>query len=134
MQAWKDIYGFRPGHRTFIKTEFYDGFAFIEEGIHGIITARDMDEHAQMRRYLSHVFSTQALKEEEVLVHEIVDLLIDKVREIGVKEGEVMDFERWLRMCMFDLMGSLVFGTNFDALKNGIGKSLKSSPYKLGIY
>ena len=87
-----------------------------------------------MRRYLSHAFGTQALNEEEVLVHEIVDLLIDKVREIGVKEGEVMDFERWLRMCMFDLMRSLVFGTNFDALKNGIAKSLKSSPYKLGIY
>ena len=87
-----------------------------------------------MRRYPSHAFSTQALKEEEVLVHEIVDLLIDKVREIGVKKGEVMDFERWLRMCVFDFMGSLVFGTNFDALKNGIIKSLKSSPYKLKIY
>jgi len=94
-------------------TKFYDGFAFIEEGIHGIITARDIVEHAQMRRHLSHAFGTQALNKEEVLVHEIVDLLIDKVREIGAKEGEVMEFERWLRMCMFDLMGSLVFWDKF---------------------
>ncbi|KAF2261871.1 cytochrome P450 [Lojkania enalia] len=118
-QSWKDIYGFRHGHQTFIKSEFYDGYMFIEEGIHGIITSRDPKEHASMRRFMSHAFSSLALKEQEPLVEDIIEHLVANVREIGVKKGEVMEFDWWLRLCMFDIMGSLAFGKSFDALKNG---------------
>lgn len=72
-----------------------------------------------MRRYLSHAFSAQALREQEGLVIEIVDLLIEKMRDTGVKKGDSMNMERWLRMCTFDITGSLAFGRSFDAIKNG---------------
>ncbi|KAF2118204.1 cytochrome P450 [Lophiotrema nucula] len=118
-QSWKDIYGFRTGHQSFLKSEWNEGVSFADQGVHGVISSRDPKEHAHMRRYLSHAFSAQALKEQEVLVHEIVDMLVRRIREIGVEKGEVMDLERWLRMCTFDITGSLVLGRSFDAVKDG---------------
>lgn len=72
-----------------------------------------------MRRYLSFAFSAQALREQESLVAEIVDALVQKMMEVGAGRGEEMDMERWLRMCTFDITGSLAFGKSFDALMNG---------------
>jgi cytochrome P450 len=116
--AWKEIYGHRRGHRTFIKSEFYDGSSFIDQGVHGLATCRDPEEHAGQRRYLSHAFSERALCEQEVLVAEIVDLFVDKIGEVGGQKYGV-DIGHWLRMCMFDITGSLAFGRTFDAVKNG---------------
>jgi cytochrome P450 len=116
--AWKDIYGFRPSHKTFIKSEFYDGSSFIDQGFHGIATSRDPVEHAGMRRYLSHAFSERAVREQEGLVAEIVDLFVDKVGTVG-KSREGIDLAHWLRMAMFDVTGSLAFGQSFDAVKSG---------------
>ncbi|KAF2728928.1 cytochrome P450 [Polyplosphaeria fusca] len=118
-QSFRDIYGFRTApHSTFPKSRFYDGSAFSSYGVHGIITARDPAEHAQMRRHLSHAFSERALREQEGLVAEIVDEFVKIVGNMGA-EGKVVDFEWWLRCCMFDVTGSLAFGRGFDALKNG---------------
>lgn len=121
--SWNDIYGFRPGHKTFVKSEFYEGGSFHDQGVRSIVTARDPREHSEMRRQLSHAFSDKALKEQHHLVTDIVDEL---VKQIGISgEGEQgTDLERWLNMATFDITGSLAFGQSFDALKNG--KNLSS--------
>ncbi|KAH7122444.1 cytochrome P450 [Dendryphion nanum] len=117
--SWKDIYGFRPDHRPFIKSEFYEGAASYDNKVSGVGTVRDPAKHAKMRKYLSYGFSAKALAEQEVLVVENVELLIRQMRERGVRDGEVMDSEHWLRMATLDIMGDLAFGKSFDALKNG---------------
>ncbi|KAF2001284.1 cytochrome P450 [Amniculicola lignicola CBS 123094] len=118
-QSWRDIYSFRPGHDTFTKSEFYSGGWFSDAGVYGVITVRDVREHAVQRRYLSHAFSASALREQEALIASTIDLLIERMREVGVERGETVDMLLWLRMCAFDVIGSLAFGNTFDALKNG---------------
>jgi hypothetical protein len=46
-----------------------------------------------------------------------VDLFVYKVEAIGSKR-EGLDLGYWLRMCTFDITGSLAFGRDFDAVKN----------------
>lgn len=66
-QSWKDIYDFRQGHLTFIKSEFYDGGSFADQ-CGSIVSERDPKVHGVMRKYLSHAFSQRSLTEQEYLV------------------------------------------------------------------
>jgi hypothetical protein len=117
--SWKDIYGYRPGHRPFVKGDFYDGAVFVKRfGTRSLVNTRDPTEHGQMRRYLSNAFSEKSLREQEALVAQEVDMLVQKLEEYGgAKDGT--DLQRWLNMATFDIVGSLSFGKSFDALQNG---------------
>ncbi|KAH5479181.1 hypothetical protein HBI52_224610 [Parastagonospora nodorum] len=116
--SWKDIYGYRPGHRTFVKGEFYDGAAFVKShATRSLINTKDPTEHGKMRRYLANAFSDKSLREQESLVAQEVDKLVEKLGEAGLaKDGT--DLQRWLNMATFDITGSLSFGRSFDALQN----------------
>jgi hypothetical protein len=117
--SWKDIYGYRPGHKPFIKGGFYDGGPFVKRfGIRSLVNIKDPAEHGQMRRYLSHAFSEKSLREQEELVAEEVDTLVEKLGQFGAAEDGT-DIQSWLNMATFDVAGSLGFGTSFDALQNG---------------
>jgi cytochrome P450 len=115
--SWRDIYGTRPGHRTFIKSDFYDGGNFADQ-VHSIVSARDPAEHAHMRKYLSHVFSERSLKAQEGLIEEIVDEFIHQLGVYGAAEQGV-DIVKWYELATFDIIGSLAFGKSFDGLKSG---------------
>ncbi|KAF2661029.1 cytochrome P450 [Lophiostoma macrostomum CBS 122681] len=115
--SWKDIYGHRPGHGTFTKSDFYDGASFVDRA-RSVINTKDPAEHGRMRRYLSHAFSERALRGQEQLIAEVVDLFIVKLGDYGKSENGT-DLHRWLNMMAFDLTGSLAFGESFDALQNG---------------
>jgi len=104
-QSWTDIYGFRPGHRVFIKSDFYEGGSFSARGVHSMAVERSVDAHAQMRRHLSHAFSSQSLAEQEALIAESVDKFINggvrhhrgpglwrDIRRIGQRQGSSLDF------------------------------------------
>ncbi|KAF1993248.1 cytochrome P450 [Amniculicola lignicola CBS 123094] len=113
--SWKDIYGFRTGHRPFIKSPFYDGGSFADQA-HSIVSERDPAEHGVMRKYLSHAFSDKSLKEQEYLIAERVDLFIEQVGQFGAKEGGI-DFVKWFNLLTFDIIGSLAFGEPFGGLE-----------------
>ncbi|KAF2472771.1 cytochrome P450 [Lindgomyces ingoldianus] len=114
-QSWRDIYG---GHPPFQKSALYDGAWFANLGVYGITTSRDEDQHSLMRKYLAPAFSHSALRAQEGLVAEHVDELIGWMREKSIQGSEIMDLEVWMRMCTFDITGSLAFGQGFNALKN----------------
>jgi cytochrome P450 len=118
--SWKDIYGYRPGHRPFVKGDFYDGAAFVKNfATRSLVNTKDPTEHGKMRRYLANAFSEKSLREQEALVAQEVDTLVQKLGEYGgTKDGT--DLQRWLNMATFDITGSLSFGKSFDALQNGI--------------
>ncbi|KAL8737128.1 MAG: hypothetical protein Q9181_001999 [Wetmoreana brouardii] len=65
--SWKDIYGQRKGHATFVKSNFYDGSNFTNQA-HSVVSERDPAKHAEMRKYLSNAFSDRSLKEQEYLI------------------------------------------------------------------
>ena len=115
--SWRDIYGFRQGHRPFIKSQFYDGGSFADQA-HSIVSERDTGSHGQMRKYLAHAFSDRSLKEQESLVAEVVDLFIS---QLGVhatgKDGA--DMVMWFNLTTFDIIGSLAFGASFEGLQSG---------------
>jgi cytochrome P450 len=113
--SWRDIYGPRKGHRTFVKSDFYDGGSFAAEA-HSIVSERDPARHATMRKYLANAFSDRALKEQEDLISEVVDLFVDRIGENG-KNG--LDLVMWLNLATFDIIGNLAFGQSFGGVVSG---------------
>ncbi|KAK3321254.1 putative cytochrome P450 [Cercophora scortea] len=114
-QSFRDIYGFRPGHKTFIKSEFYDGGSFASRGVHSIVSERDPVAHGQMRRLLAHAFSNSSLKEQEELVAKSVDRFI-KLVKAKTDGGQIFDIAKGFERMAFDIIGDLGFGQTFDAL------------------
>lgn len=120
--SWRDIYGFRPGHRPFVKSEFYDGGSFADQA-HSIVSERDPLEHGKMRKYLSRAFSDKSLQDQEYLVQEMVDLFIERIGTHGAKEGGI-NMVMWFNLLTFDIVGSLAFGETFGGLESGNLSSL----------
>ncbi|KAI0550323.1 cytochrome P450 [Xylaria curta] len=116
-QSWRDIYGFRPNHKTFVKSPFYDGGSFADVA-HSIVSERDPAQHGVMRRYLSHAFSDRSLREQEGLVTEMVDLFINQIGILGTKPGGI-DIVMWYNLLTLDIIGSLAFGEPFGGLQSG---------------
>lgn len=115
--AWRDIYGHRKkGHKIFRKDPAL--YAPTPNGVNAIITANDQ-EHARMRRLLTHAFSNKALREQEGILHVYADMLIDKLNgAFGDSHSPVVDLTRWFNFTTFDLIGDLAFGEPFDCLSN----------------
>ncbi|KAK3044115.1 hypothetical protein LTS18_002142, partial [Coniosporium uncinatum] len=116
VSSWQDIYGFRVGHKPFIKSEFYDGGSFADQA-HSIVSERDPVVHGKMRKYLSHAFSDRSLKAQEYLVSEVVDLFIAKLGERGTN-AEGTNMVMWYNLCTFDIIGSLAFGESFEGVQS----------------
>jgi cytochrome P450 len=71
--AWQDIYGFRTGRNKGSDSFGKDlsWFPMPYSGSRSIISADDAD-HSRMRKNLSHAFSDRALRDQEVLVQDLV--------------------------------------------------------------
>lgn len=117
-QSWRDIYSFRQGHQTFIKSDFYDGGSFTSRGVHSIVSERDVDAHGQMRKYLSHAFSDRSLSEQEEMIAGTILNFVHLAGERGQQEGG-WDIGKAYEMMTFDIIGDLAFGELFGGLEGG---------------
>ncbi len=117
-QSWNDIYGFRPNHRTFVKSDFYEGGSFASRGVHSVVSERDVKTHAQMRRHLSHAFSDRSLTEQEALIAQTVDKFVRLVGQRGSGEAG-FNMGKGLEMMTFDIVGDLAFGETFGGVDSG---------------
>ena len=86
-----------------------------DKGIHGILSANDAD-HARYRKLLSHAFSQRALREQEYLILQYVELLIIRLTE-KAKAKEPIDIVQWLNFTTFDIVGHLALGESFHCLE-----------------
>ncbi|PGG97502.1 hypothetical protein AJ79_09172 [Helicocarpus griseus UAMH5409] len=116
-QSWKDIYGPRKGHATFVKSTFYDGGNFADQA-HSIVSERDPVKHSEMRRYLSSAFSDRSLREQEYLVAGVIDEFVEQIGKVGSKP-EGVDLTTWFNLLTFDVIGELAFGESFGGVKSG---------------
>ena len=112
--AWKEIHGHHTHDRTFLKSDFYNTDVK-KYGLRHIITEKDVGKHAEMRRMLSHAFSTKALMEQEDIIQGYVDLLIKRLgqRYAGKErgpDGEYCNLVNWYNYTTFDIIGDLTFG------------------------
>lgn len=115
-ETWKTVYGHKTQQsKTFEKDLRFYGPTYL--GVDHIIRA-DNDGHRRMRRVLAHAFSEKALREQEDVVKEYVDLLISRLNDKAVAQ-EVVDIMLWYNFCTFDLIGDLAFGKPFGCLEKG---------------
>jgi cytochrome P450 len=114
-RSWKDIYDFRPGHLTFVKSEFYDGGSFADQ-CGSIVSERDPEVHGVMRKYLSHAFSERSLTEQEYLISKSVNAFIHRV---GTEGAQGIDIAMAFTLMSFDIIGDLGFGETFEGIKSG---------------
>lgn len=94
-RAWKDIHGFKkPG--PYKDPEVY---ARPPNGVPGLLSETRDDEHARMRKVFSGAFSDRALKEQEPLFLQYIDLLVEKLKG-SIKENpdNGIDMVRMLSM------------------------------------
>ncbi|KAJ5334645.1 isotrichodermin C-15 hydroxylase [Penicillium brevicompactum] len=114
-EAWKRIYATRPGHGQKQKDHrFYQGSV---DGHPSILLSGDQD-HAFVRRSLSHAFSDSSLRGQEPYIQNYVNLLIHRLRERSHKEAVPVDLVSWYNFATFDIIGDLSFGEPFGCLKN----------------
>ena len=117
LESWKDIYGQRQGHRTFVKSAFYDGGSFANQA-HSIVSERNPEKHKDMRKYLSNAFSDRSLKEQEYLISGVIDLFIQQIGRRGQIPGG-LDMTMWFNLMTFDVIGELAFGNSFNGVASG---------------
>jgi cytochrome P450 len=112
-RAWKEIHGFKK------PSPFKDpeAYGLPPNQVPGLLSAPD-EQHARMRRVFAHAFSDKALKEQEPLFVQYIDVLVSKLKEMSKAEpNESIDIVRWLNFTTFDIMGDLTFGEPLGLLE-----------------
>ena len=84
-------------------------------GAPNLMSATDA-EHAKQRKLLSHAFSDQALREQELLLRSYADLLVKQLRSECDEGNQAVEMTDWLTFTTFDIVGDLSFGKPFDNL------------------
>ncbi|KAI3325220.1 putative cytochrome P450 monooxygenase [Xylariaceae sp. AK1471] len=106
--AWKDVYGHgKPEFRKDPSTTYADDPA------HPNILSAPADQHAKLRRILSHAFSDRALHGQEGVLNSYCMSLIKGLRN---QDPEKVDMVRWFNFTTFDMIGHLTFAESFDCL------------------
>ncbi len=115
-QAFKDVYGFKKyGQRQLQKDP--QTYMVPVNGTHGIISADD-ENHARMRRTLTHSFSDKALKEQEPIFGKWAALMKKKLLERA--DGiEKVDLLKFYNCTTFDVMGVSPMTIPNSAVKKG---------------
>lgn len=114
--AWNTIYG----HKTHADRTFHkDMVAYGQEGKHPDIIDANNEDHRRMRRVLAHAFSEKALRGQEDLIRQYVDLFIKRIGEKAAL-GEPIDIVLWYNFTTFDLIGDLAFAKSFGMLERGV--------------
>ncbi|KAH6985234.1 putative cytochrome P450 [Ilyonectria destructans] len=109
-----DIYGFKAARR-FLKSPLYDGFVNGNEP--SLVGIRDPILHGKKKRFLSHAFSTKALKSHEETINAYSDLFVQQAAIHG-GGSEGVDMTQWYNWYSFDVVGDLAFGESFNCLKD----------------
>jgi len=109
-QAWSDIYGARQGKGQMPKYKVVNIEGF---GADNMINSTP-ENHSRHRKLLSHAFSDKAMRAQEPLITEYIDLLMLRLKECV---NQTLDLTKWFNLTTFDITGDLTFGEPFNGLK-----------------
>ena len=73
-------------------------------------------EHARMRKILSHAFSPEALRNQEPLLQKHVRELIEGFDHERLNNKGIVDLEKWYSWIAFDMIGDTSFGEPFNCV------------------
>lgn len=113
-KAWNDVMGHNPGVEEFKKLSSF--YRPVEESPVNIVNA-GREEHALLRRLLSHGFSEKSMREQEPLIQVYIDLLIKRLHENCGAGSKALDMAAWYNWTTFDIIGDLAFGEPFGCLR-----------------
>lgn len=103
-QSYLDIYGHTTqGKKRFLKNRWY------EQGETRINTARDPAVHTEQRKALSHAFSARALRDQETVVNQYIDLLLEQLVKTGMNGKKPVNVTAIWNWLTFDIIGELIF-------------------------
>lgn len=120
-RAFKEILTRKPGRGQLMKDPgAYNSIAVGK--VHSIFTTPSDDDHSRYRQLLSHGFSEAAIKEQEPILLQYVDLLLFKLKE-HAKDGTPQDMVAWFNWTTFDLIGDLTFNESLSCLDSASNHS-----------
>lgn len=103
MQAYRDIYGHATRNKKmFIKGTWYEADAEFP----GIVSVRDPAQHSRQRKYLAHAFSAKALRSQEFIIHQYVDMFLFQLGRIGNSDGSGINLDEAFNWLTFDIIGN----------------------------
>lgn len=129
--AWRDIYSHHNGAVTKGEEFEKDAKFYRTRGFAPHILSETRDNHALIRRQLSHGFSEKSLREQEPIIKGYVDLMMKQLKARCLPDatsGEkgsaqpskaVFDMRHWFNFITFDVIGDLAFGEPFGCLEKG---------------
>ncbi|VUC29346.1 unnamed protein product [Clonostachys rosea] len=85
---------------------------------HSVLNA-NRDDHARLRRTLSHGFSALMIEAQEPIISSYVDLLLQRLKENSDNGKNVLELTSWYNWTTFDIIGDLAFGESFKCLQDG---------------
>ena len=117
--AWADIFQPRPGLPHFPKySPWWDA-----PGGPSMFNTKDIQAHARMRKTLSPGFTDRALRAQEHVLLQYINLLIRRLTEVVEENDKVehavatIDVFPWLNFVTFDIFGDLGFAEAFNCLE-----------------
>lgn len=113
-EAWKEVMGHKTGSNRGSEFPKYEGFYKPLGGPSDIVNSVG-DEHAALRRLMSHGFSDKSLREQEPIIKKYIDLLISRLHQ---NSSGPLDIMSWYNYTTFDVIGDLAFGEPFGCLDN----------------
>lgn len=106
-QSYKDIYGHvKHGQKRFLKNKWY------QQDDERITRVRDPVLHSQQRKQLSSSFSARALRDQEAVVHQYVDLLLKQLNSLGEGGKKPVNATEAWNWLTFDVIGKMVLFTS----------------------
>lgn len=133
--AWQDIYAHGNGAVAKGEELGKDPQLYRSRGFAPSLLGETRDNHALLRRQMSHGFSEKSLRAQEDIIMGYFDLFIRRLRERCFaaegkqKEEEVavgalgettaVDMKAWFNFTTFDVIGDLALGEPFGCLEHG---------------
>jgi cytochrome P450 len=111
--SYREVLTNKPGRGQLMKDPV--SYNIVNARVHSILTTPSDADHSRFRRLLAHGFSEKAIREQEPLLLQYIDLLIRGLHE-HAKDGP-QDMVAWYNWATFDLIGDLTFNESFDCLE-----------------
>ncbi|KAF7192041.1 Cytochrome P450 monooxygenase [Pseudocercospora fuligena] len=110
-RAFRDIYGSAKGRGELAKDKKY------YRGIGDTLLTSDTEYHAYLRRLLAPGFSNPALRKQELVLNDFVDVLVQEIDREGGNGKEAVDLVDWFNFFAFDIITFLTYGESSACLE-----------------
>ncbi|KAI0838521.1 cytochrome P450 [Hypoxylon sp. FL0890] len=112
-EAWTDI--LRKDRPMFLKDPLW--WAAQPDLHEALMTAIQPESHARIRKVLAPAFTTRALKSQEAILHQYVNLLVERLQDHASREA-MINIAPWFNFTTFDIFGDLGYGESFQCLQD----------------